>query len=134
MFVYLVTAEKLSLEESKGEVLVFRRGHKSLPKAQAREDEECPEVAGRRHHSASGEATRPESTARIQQHTSIFHWQDVCYEVAIKGKRRLILDHVDGWVKPGTLTALMVISPISINLPLDLSDGRALLELARRHY
>jgi ATP-binding cassette, subfamily G (WHITE), member 2, PDR len=35
---------------------------------------------------------------------------NVCYDVDIKGETRRILDHVDGWVKPGTLTALMGVS------------------------
>ena len=30
--------------------------------------------------------------------------------MSIKKKTRRILDHVDGWVKPGTLTALMGVS------------------------
>jgi len=34
----------------------------------------------------------------------------VCYDIKIKGEPRRILDHVDGWVKPGTLTALMGVS------------------------
>ncbi len=44
----------------------------------------------------------------IQKQTAIFSWEDVCYEVKIKKETRRILDHADGWVKPGTLTALMV--------------------------
>ncbi len=34
----------------------------------------------------------------------------MCYNVKIKKEDRRILDHVDGWVKPGTLTALMGVS------------------------
>lgn len=44
----------------------------------------------------------------IQRQTSIVSWKDVVYDIKIKGEERRILDHVDGWVKPGTLTALMV--------------------------
>ena len=33
--------------------------------------------------------------------------EDVCYDIKIKGQERRILSNVDGWVKPGTLTALM---------------------------
>lgn len=35
---------------------------------------------------------------------------DVCYDIRIKGGGRRILDHVDGWVKPGTLTAMVGVS------------------------
>jgi len=34
----------------------------------------------------------------------------VCYDIKIKSETRRILDHVDGWVKPGTLTGLMGVS------------------------
>ena len=46
----------------------------------------------------------------IQRQEAIFSWKDVCYDVKIKGENRTILNHVDGWVKPGTLTALMGVS------------------------
>lgn len=46
----------------------------------------------------------------IERQTAIFQWQDVCYDIKIKKEDRRILDHVDGWVKPGTLTALMGVS------------------------
>lgn len=38
---------------------------------------------------------------------AIFHWRNLCYDVKIKDETRRILNNVDGWVKPGTLTALM---------------------------
>jgi ABC-type multidrug transport system ATPase subunit len=40
----------------------------------------------------------------------IFTWKDVVYDIEIKGEPRRLLDHVSGWVKPGTLTALMGVS------------------------
>eukprot|EP00026_Physarum_polycephalum_P000517 Phypoly_transcript_00518.p1 GENE.Phypoly_transcript_00518~~Phypoly_transcript_00518.p1 ORF type:complete len:1364 (+),score=213.76 Phypoly_transcript_00518:489-4580(+) len=36
-----------------------------------------------------------------------FTWKDVCYTVPVKGGHRLLLDHVEGWIKPGQMTALM---------------------------
>ncbi|KAK1229295.1 Multidrug resistance protein [Marasmius sp. AFHP31] len=48
-----------------------------------------------------------DAVAVIQKQTSIFHWEDVCYDITIKGQPRRILDDVDGWVEPGKLTALM---------------------------
>ncbi|KAJ9093998.1 Multidrug resistance protein [Naganishia cerealis] len=38
---------------------------------------------------------------------NIFHWRNLTYEVKIKSEHRVILNQVDGWVKPGQLTALM---------------------------
>ena len=49
-----------------------------------------------------------EAEANLETQTSVFHWADVCYDVKVKGETRRILDHVNGWVDYGTLTALMV--------------------------
>ncbi|KAF9877262.1 ABC-2 type transporter [Colletotrichum karsti] len=47
----------------------------------------------------------------IDRQTAIFHWSNVCYDVKIKKKEmKRILDRVDGWCEPGTLTALMGVS------------------------
>lgn len=43
----------------------------------------------------------------LSKSEAIFHWRNVCYDVQIKKETRRILSNVDGWVKPGTLTALM---------------------------
>lgn len=42
-----------------------------------------------------------------------FFWQDLKYTVPVKGGERLLLDTVDGWIKPGQMTALYVIFPLS---------------------
>ncbi|KAJ5336355.1 uncharacterized protein N7506_004377 [Penicillium brevicompactum] len=46
----------------------------------------------------------------IQAQTDTFTWRDVSYDIEIKGEPRRLLDNVSGWVKPGTLTALMGVS------------------------
>ncbi|KAG0680919.1 hypothetical protein C6P42_004577 [Pichia californica] len=56
--------------------------------------------------------------------TDIFHWRDVCYEIQIKSETRRILNHVDGWVKPGTLTALMGASGAGKTTLLDVLANR----------
>ncbi len=47
-------------------------------------------------------------SAAIQKQTAVFHWDGVNYDIKIKKEARKLLNDVDGWVKPGTLTALMV--------------------------
>lgn len=61
----------------------------------------APEKAPRQEQSSDREVN-------LQRQTSIVSWKDVTYDIRIKGEDRRILDHIDGWVKPGTLTALMV--------------------------
>lgn len=110
----MLAAEKIEAAKSKGEVLVFRRGHE-LP-VPPQEDEESTQVTEK----VTEEPKLNKDEVAIQPQTKIFHWKDVCYDIKLKGGvERRLLDHVDGWVKPGTLTALMVrlSSPLrSVNL------------------
>ncbi|KAJ5082688.1 ABC multidrug transporter C [Penicillium argentinense] len=107
MATYLIATEYISESKSKGEVLLFRRGH--APKNMKSEDD----IEGTQPVSPAektDETSSQEVTAGIQRQTAVFHWQDVCYDIKIKNEERRILDHVDGWVKPGTCTALMGVS------------------------
>lgn len=106
MGVHLFAAEFVATAKSKGEVLVFKRGAVKQKKAS-----DVESGAALRAQMDSGSDT--EAVANMEKQTSIFHWQDVCYDIKVKGEERRILDHVDGWVKPGTLTALMV-SPYTV--------------------
>lgn len=114
LITYMVSAELVSEKKSKGEVLVYRRGHKPAAIANAEKKHSDPEAA-MAHIGPIVTAERTRSrTAKdggvLQEQTSVFQWHDVCYDVKIKTETRRILDHVDGWVKPGTLTALMGVS------------------------
>lgn len=106
MVLYLAATELISGKKSKGEVLVFRMGH--TPKA-INEKEGDEETDGNGAALVNKES-HTEATDIIQKQTAIFSWKDVCYDIKIKKEERRILDHVDGWVKPGTLTALMGVS------------------------
>nr|ACN71232.1 ABC transporter ABCl1 [Colletotrichum lindemuthianum] len=109
LFTYMVTAELVSEKKSKGEVLVFRRGHKpAVFKEKHSDDPEDIRVGP--VTTAERARVNEKDNGLIAEQRSTFHWNDVCYEVQIKKETRRILDHVDGWVKPGTLTALMGVS------------------------
>ncbi|PLB37099.1 pleiotropic drug resistance family ABC transporter [Aspergillus candidus] len=103
---YIVCSELVRAKPSKGEILVFPRG--KIP-AFAKKIRSNTDVEGGASPSEKQEvgSQSDDHTAAIVKQTAIFHWQDVCYDIKIKGEDRQILDHVDGWVKPGTLTALM---------------------------
>jgi ABC-type multidrug transport system permease subunit len=103
---HLVAAELVASERSKGEVLVFTRKGIKKHTTKVQDIETTTDNRPSKEVVAGNGAC--ESTANIEKATSVFHWQDICYDVKIKDETRRILDHVDGWVKPGTLTALMV--------------------------
>lgn len=122
LFIYLVATEFISAKRSKGEVLLFPRGKvPSIP--QQRNDEET--VPNDRVTSKEViHKTRSEVPNNIQKQTAIFHWEGVNYDIKIKGEPRRLLDDVDGWVKPGTLTALMGVSGAGKTTLLDVLASR----------
>lgn len=105
---YLVATEYISAERSKGEVLLFRRNR--MPTLGSKNDEESHgDDRINANLLAREQAVPGGATAAIHQQTAAFHWDGVCYDIKVNKKEdRRLLDEVDGWVKPGTLTALMV--------------------------
>ncbi|KAE8313894.1 ABC-2 type transporter-domain-containing protein [Aspergillus transmontanensis] len=109
MVIYFIATELNSATSSTAEVLVFRRGHEP---AYLRTDSKKPdaenavELSAMKPTTESGEG----DMSIIPPQKDIFTWRDVCYDIEIKGEPRRLLDHVSGWVKPGTLTALMGVS------------------------
>ena len=111
----MVTNEEfITAKRAKGEVLLFPKG--KIPQAISQPAPLDPESQGSNvHPSEKSRATGTVGAANdtmLQRQTSTFSWKDVVYDIKIKGEPRRILDHVDGWVKPGTLTALMVGFPM----------------------
>jgi ATP-binding cassette, subfamily G (WHITE), member 2, PDR len=106
MMFHILTTEFISAKKSKGEVLVWRRGHVPASVKNAKDDVEARNTGTGLQTEKKGQ----DVSNIIQKQTAIFQWHDVCYDIKIKGEPRRILDHVDGWVKPGTLTALMGVS------------------------
>ncbi|MCJ1266994.1 hypothetical protein MMC22_006879 [Lobaria immixta] len=122
--VYLVATEFISAQRSKGEVLLFRRG--LVPKGSSKTDEE--ESPNDRPMAQDLVASKTVSAGdvppSIQKQTAIFHWDGVNYDIKIKSESRRLLDDVDGWVKPGTLTALMGASGAGKTTLLDVLASR----------
>lgn len=112
MIVYLLAAEYITADRGKGEILLFRRKHKSSSHERAREDEEAPSTIPTETQSSDENLQSPEAPGKdqstIQEQQNVLHWRNLCYDIPVKGGTRRITDHSDGWVKPGALTALMV--------------------------
>lgn len=103
---HLVMSEVVASERSKGEVLVFRRSRMKMAK-RATTDEESGSASA---HDSEKFDDSNSTEHNVQKQDSIFHWEKVKYDIQIKNETRTILNSVDGWIKPGTLTALMVSS------------------------
>jgi ATP-binding cassette subfamily G (WHITE) protein 2 (PDR) len=119
LFTYLAGTEYIAAARSKGEVLLFRKKHLQKMRKQGIDGEAI--ATGR---PVVAQNATSEKLAAIQQQTDIFMWRDVCYDIQIKKEHRRLLDHVDGWVKPGTLTALMGVSGAGKTTLLDVLASR----------
>lgn len=118
-FIFFVALTVLGMERQKPNkggmaVTVFKRGEapkeiehvikeKNMP-----EDEETGERDTATPHSRKNESgDSMEKVEGIAENTSIFTWQNVTYTIPYKGGQRKLLQNVQGYVKPGRLTALM---------------------------
>ena len=120
--IYLVATEYVSAQRSKGEVLLFRRGR--VPAIRKDRDEEAIADDRPTPDGVVAAKTTSEIPPTIQKQTAVFHWQAVHFDIKIKGGTRRLLDDVDGWVKPGTLTALMGASGAGKTTLLDVLASR----------
>ncbi|KAK9371702.1 ABC-2 type transporter-domain-containing protein [Lipomyces chichibuensis] len=110
--VYLAATEFISGSASKAEFLVFRRGHIPKYMQQITDEERNGDTSAT---TLTAIATKEEVALEqaldmIPPQKDIFTWRNVVYDITIMGEPRRLLDHVSGWVKPGTLTALMGVS------------------------
>lgn len=109
MIMYFIAVEVNSSTSSTAEVLVFRKGHAPASlTGQVKEGSNDEEANAQR--AGVDEHTENDNVDAIPAQKDIFTWRDVVYDIKIKGEPRRLLDHVSGFVKPGTLTALMGVS------------------------
>jgi len=99
-------AELAKQPRTRGEILVFRRGKGSLKSKKMDSLDAETQLQSRPVVAEKGEVTI--GSGGIAAGTAVFHWEDLCYDIKIKGEERRLLDHVDGWVKPGVSTVLMM--------------------------
>ncbi|GME75426.1 unnamed protein product [Ambrosiozyma monospora] len=130
LFTYITFVEFNKGAMQKGEVIVFMKSTLNKLKKQQK-------LSKSNHDIESGtgvekpvdvlendDDSSDDGVKKLLASKDIFHWKDVCYEVQIKSETRRILEHVDGWVKPGTLTALMGASGAGKTTLLDVLANR----------
>ena len=112
---YLLATELNSSTASTAEVLVFRRGHvpKHIQNARVVAPDGENESLNPPAVLVERDKVQDDEIIVVPQQHDIFTWRNVVYDISIKGEPRRLLDHVSGWVKPGTLTALMVSLPLA---------------------
>lgn len=108
--VYITATELNFASASSGEFLVFRRGHVPSYLVKGADEETTKADVSPASTTDTGDKTQDEALNVIPAQKDVFTWRNVVYDIQIKGEPRRLLDHVSGWVKPGTLTALMGVS------------------------
>ncbi|RCK57612.1 Multidrug resistance protein CDR1 [Candida viswanathii] len=113
--VYVVLTEFNTGAMQKGEIVLFLKGSLKKRKKGAaasvqNKDIETGDITEKVNFQDEAEAigndVKPEKEESAELRETFF-WRDLTYQVRIKTEDRVILDHVDGWVKPGQITALM---------------------------
>lgn len=106
LFTYIILVEYNKGAMQKGEILVFQRSAIKKHKKLARDLEEGNTEKPRPEDDFDDEKDS-DNDNRLPKSTNTFHWRDITYSVKVKNEKRILLDKIDGWVKPGELTALM---------------------------
>ncbi|KAI0479829.1 AtrD, ABC-transporter [Xylaria cf. heliscus] len=111
--IHLLAVEYIPAQRSKGEVLLFRRGHTTATRTGFCDEETSnaittlPVGPSEKVDKLTPKDTHSGIFDALQKQTAIFHWDGICFDIKTKTGNKRILNEVDGWVKPGTLTALM---------------------------
>ncbi|PVH22487.1 hypothetical protein CXQ85_005056 [Candidozyma haemuli] len=109
--VYITLVEYNKGAMQNGEILVFQ--HKALKQERKRRkdietgESERMKAEDNFYDARDSENSQTSSDAKLPVSNEILHWRNLKYEVKIKTEQRVILNNVDGWVKPGQVTALM---------------------------
>ncbi|KAH8586012.1 brefeldin A efflux transporter Bfr1 [Bisporella sp. PMI_857] len=106
-----IATEYNQLAPSKGEFLIFRKGHepehvkKALDMGEAVEDIEAQQGNG---EILVGTKTNVSQFGGLIKSKDLFTWDNINYDITMPdGATRRLLSNVTGYIKPGSLTALM---------------------------
>lgn len=103
----IITTSRWRAASEDGPSLVIPRERAALRKTR-RADEEQGGKTAQSSSSPSRDGSDDETNQpNLIRNTSIFTWKNLSYTVKTPQGDRLLLDDVQGWVKPGNLTALM---------------------------
>ena len=103
---YVLAAEYVKMYPPRSDVLLFQRGH--VPPHTRGEDEEAVPTSKIADTKSQGPALAIGTDVLGSTQGANLVWSGLTYEIKVDKKEKLILNHIDGWVKPNTLTALMV--------------------------
>ena len=105
---YLLATDILTAQPSNGVTLVRRRQRGFKTSSNNDEETQLPHDfshGNRETYLLNRYNTR--CAADLKVHAATFVWDKLSYEVKVGGKSKRLLDDVEGWIRPASLTALM---------------------------
>ena len=117
-FVFFVALTMFGMEIQKpdaggGAVTIFKRGkapksvQKAMDNGHTATDEEMAAKEVNEKIEGDSSSNPMKSAAGVAGNTTVFTWQNVNYTIPVAGGERQLLQDVQGYVRPGKLTALM---------------------------
>lgn len=111
LLTYIFIVERSKAAVQKGEILVFqRKTRERLRRLRRKRDIETGSLEKLKSTELDDDRRSSKDSfmeTKLLETADIFHWRNLTYTLNIKGEERTILNNVDGWVKPGQVTALM---------------------------
>lgn len=112
ILVTLLATELFNFAKEGGGATVFartKRAKKAIKTSAPADEETGKEIAD---SSASSDRTQSgggadEALTQLSSSEQIFTWEDVNYSVAYQGGQKQLLNHINGYAKPGVMVALM---------------------------
>ena len=107
--VYIVCSEIISLQPSRGEVLLFPKRRLTCQRLGSDEERNGSTFVPNQGLDGVREVSQVHDAGHMtDSDAATFIWQRLTYEMKTGKVKKRILDDIEGWVKPRTMTALMV--------------------------
>lgn len=110
LFTYLVICEYNKGAMQKGDILLFQKDALKKHKLAQNRFKADAEAGNYEKFNEDFENIDLELINPGHKIKNIFHWRNISYQVKINSEERVILNDIDGYVKPGQVTALMGVS------------------------
>ena len=113
LLVTVVGVELFNFAKEGGGALVFARNKRSKKAvkapspADAEKGGQAEDSSASSDHTEAGGVSEQKALGQVSSSQQIFTWEDVCYSVPYQGGQKQLLNHVDGYCKPGLMVALM---------------------------
>lgn len=107
--VYVAASEWIPLQGSKGEVLLFPKGHHSLEDQSGDEESQRSVTKPPLEFETNEKMVSVPSKQRADP--APFFWNNLTYDMKTKKGLRKLLGGIQGWVEQGNITAVMVSRP-----------------------